>query len=270
MKKILFPTDFSDCAAHAFRYVQELASGLGATVDLLHVFHLPIGDASSVPPEYIQEMLDDMEAKALEELDSFCADYAGRPTLGSRRAVYGLFTPVEITDHAQEGGYDLIAMGTKGERGALEKMMGSVTTDVMMKAACPVLAIPGDAEYRPVGHIAYATDFEPTEEHAVGELMTLAAKLGAQVHFAHVNTGSKGGVIEQVATEKEYPYHFTDFSVINNPSVLDGLDDYIRQRQIDWLAVYIPRRRLWERLFHSSFTKKMTFHTGIPLLVFHG
>ena len=65
MKKILFPTDFSDCAAHAFRYVQELASGLGATVDLLHVFHLPIGDASSVPPEYIQEMLDDMEAKAL-------------------------------------------------------------------------------------------------------------------------------------------------------------------------------------------------------------
>ena len=161
-------------------------------------------------------------------------------------------------------------MGTKGERGALEKMMGSVTTDVMMKAACPVLAIPGDAEYRPVGHIAYATDFEPTEEHAVGELMTLAAKLGAQVHFAHVNTGSKGGVIEQVATEKEYPYQFTDFSVINNPSVLDGLDDYIRQRQIDWLAVNIPRRRLWERLFHSSFTKKMTFHAGIPLLVFHG
>jgi hypothetical protein len=70
--------------------------------------------------------------------------------------------------------------------------------------------------------------------------------------------------------QKGYPYHFTDFSVINNYSVMEGLDDYMVKRDIDWLALFIPQRRLLERLFHTSFTKRMTFHTTVPLLVFHG
>lgn len=270
MKKILFPTDFSPAASNAFRYAHSLAEYLEARIDVINIFHLPLGDASNIPPEYIQKMLDEAEAETLERIREFAKPCLGKPSCGELKPVYGLFTAVEIVDVARQGEYDLIVMGTKGERGALEKFLGSVTTDVMMKAACPVLAIPSETSFHPVKHIAYATAFEPSDEHAVGQLMELAGGLAAQVHFVNVNTLTGNRYIQDVEMAKDYPFNFSDFSVVHNPSVQDGIEEYLRERKMDWLALFIPQRRLWERLFHSSFTKKMTFHTNLPLLVFHG
>jgi nucleotide-binding universal stress UspA family protein len=269
MKKILFPTDFSPAAANAFLYAHALAEKLHARIDLINVFHIPIGDASNIPPEYIQRMLDEAEADTLERLKEFAKPCMNSPACGDPKPVYGLFTAVEICEFAQQYEYDLIAMGTKGERSALEKLMGSVTTDVMMKAHCPVLAIPADAGYHGVAHIAYATAFEPSDEHAVEQLMELAGRLSANVHFVNVNTQTGKQFIQDISMDKEGPYHFTDFSIVHHASVQEGIEEYIQQRGIDWLALFVPQRRLWERLFHSSFTKKMTFQTGVPLLVFH-
>lgn len=270
MKKILFPTDFSPAASNAFRYAHSLAEYLEARIDVINIFHLPIGDVSNIPPEYIQKMLDEAEAETLEKIREFAKPCLGRPTCGELKPIYGLFTAVEIIDMAKQGEYDLIVMGTKGERGALERFLGSVTTDVMMKAACPVLAIPSETSFRPVSHIAYATAFEPSDEHAVERLMELAGMLAAQVHFVNVNTMTEKRYIQDIEIAKDFPFNFSDFSVVHNPSIQEGLEEYIRERNIDWLALFIPQRRLWERLFHSSFSKKMTFHTSLPLLVFHG
>jgi nucleotide-binding universal stress UspA family protein len=45
---------------------------------------------------------------------------------------------------AEEGGYDLIVMGTHGH-GALSRLvMGSVTTQVLARCTVPVLVVPGD------------------------------------------------------------------------------------------------------------------------------
>jgi nucleotide-binding universal stress UspA family protein len=270
MKKILFPTDFSPAASNAFRYAHSLAEYLEARIDVINIFHLPIGDVSNIPPEYIQKMLDEAEAETLEKIREFAKPCLGRPACGELKPIYGLFTAVEIIDAARQGEYDIIVMGTKGERGALEKFLGSVTTDVMMKATCPVLAIPSETSFKPVAHIAYATAFEPYDEHAVERLMELAGMLAAQVHFVNVNTQTDEHYIQDIEMAKDYPFNFSDFSVVHNPSVQEGLEGYLRERNIDWLALFIPQRRLWERLFHSSFTKKMTFQTSLPLLVFHG
>ncbi len=269
-KKILFPTDFSPEAANAYLYAHSLAEALDARVDLINIFHLPIGDASNIPPDYIQKVLDESEAESLEKLKEFARPFLGKPAYGTLRPIYGLFTAMEITDLASQENYDMIVLGTKGERGALEKFLGSVTSEVMMKAPCPVLAIPAEAKFRPVGHIAYATSFEPSDEHAVEQLMTLAGQLAAKVHFVNVSTRGETHYIQDVKMEKDYPYNFSDFSVVYHASVREGLEEYLQQRSMDWLALFIPQRRLWERLFHTSFTKRMVFHTRVPLLVFHG
>jgi hypothetical protein len=48
-------------------------------------------------------------------------------------------------------------MGMKGEHQRLDKWMGSVTTNLMMKAPCPVLAIPEKATYEGIKKITLAT-----------------------------------------------------------------------------------------------------------------
>ncbi|WP_338407757.1 universal stress protein [uncultured Flavobacterium sp.] len=52
MKKILFPTDFSDVAANAFIPALEFAKLVQAELILLHTFELPVYDNQFFPENY--------------------------------------------------------------------------------------------------------------------------------------------------------------------------------------------------------------------------
>ena len=58
----------------------------------------------------------------------------------------------EIARVAEEGGYDLIVVGSRGRNAVGELLLGSVSHAVVKQAPCPVLVIAKDAEQR----------FEPT------------------------------------------------------------------------------------------------------------
>ena len=268
MKKTLFPTDFSKAAEKAFDYAISLAVEMDAQVDVLNIYHLPFIDATNMPPEFVEEMLEEKRKAVKTKLQEFVK---GKPAavIGELMAEYGIFIPQEVRDLVKERSYDLVVMGTRGEHHSkLEKILGSVTTHTMMQAECPVLAVPEEAEWKPIQHIAFATDFGYKDHQAVDQLMGFAAALSAEVHFVHVETNPGIGQMEDQVTLANYPFKFTDFVVVNNPSTIEGVDKYIKEKRIDLLALFIPKRRLWERLFHNSFTKRMAFQTRTPLLVF--
>ncbi len=266
-KNILFPTDFSPVADHAFQYALQLAKKLEASIDLMSVYHLPVGDTSRVAPYQVDDLLREKRAEVMQKLGAL-AEKAPANRTGQLRADYGLFVYQEIIDAARQGNYQLIVMGTKGERNAVQQMVGSVTTHTLMNAPCPVIAVPESAPLAPVQRIAYATNFEPKDEKAISELTELGEKLQAKIHFLHVDKEADARKVEAYRRVTQYPFPFTDFTVVANPSPAEGINDFIKNNQIDMLALFVPDRRLLERLFHRSFTKIMTFHTKIPLLVF--
>ena len=47
MKKILIPTDFSETSKNALKYGADLAVALGAQIDILHVFQIPVSVSDS-------------------------------------------------------------------------------------------------------------------------------------------------------------------------------------------------------------------------------
>lgn len=267
MKKILFPTDCSPAAHNAFRFAEQMARAMGASIEIMSVYHLPAADASSVPPAYIERMIEEKKRQVETNITAFLAEHPDAP-IAAHHADYGVFTHQEIVDVAMREKPDLIVMGTHGVTNAVDKLLGSVTTHTIMQAPCPVLAIPLRAEWNGIRHIAYATDFHPSDEHAVAQLMELGKALDAKVHFVHIHTGDGNIHVEEMARPAHYPHAFSDFSIIHNPSVMDGLEGYLKEHSIDLLSLFIPRRRMWERLFHSSFSKKMAFHTELPLLTF--
>ena len=265
MKKILFPTDCSAGAQHAFEFAVELAQRTGSAIEVMSVYHLPAADASSVPPAYIEQMIEDRRRQVQENIARFLSGFPGAP-LGKVHADYGIFTHQEIVDIAEREGHDLIVMGTHGADNTADRLLGSVTTHTIMQSPCPVLSIPSNAVWKGVRHIAYASDFHPADEHAVSQLAQLATALGAQLHFVHIQTGDTDP--DKEVQLGKYPNAFSDFSIVRHSSVIEGLDSYLREHSIDMLSLFIPRRRIWERLFHSSFSRKMVFHTELPLLTF--
>jgi nucleotide-binding universal stress UspA family protein len=261
MKKILFPTDCSTLSHNAFLYAVELAKLLDVKIDVLSIFHLPMADASAMPPEYIEQMIDERRIATMKNVVQFIEGH--QEYVDEMRADYGVFVATEIYEAAGDAEYDLIVMGTKGSHNAFEKLMGSVTTQVMMHSPCPVLAVPECAEYKPIKKAAYATDFHLKDPEMVLELLSICNALGATVSYVHVEKKP-----DEPASKVKTIAGFATVDHVSNASVEEGLNTYIEQNDIDLLALFMPRRGLWERLFHSSFTKKIALHTHLPLLVF--
>ncbi len=272
MKKILCPVDFSDVSRNALLYALQLADTWDTQVDLIHIYHLEAREAASVPYHEVDELLEAKKA----EVDRYFRDFtAGLKTdrIGRLLKAYGIFIGLEISDLTRDGAYSLVVMGTHGERNSLEKFLGSVSTDLMTRSHCPVMAIPAGAVYQSVEAIAYAVaeeamDWSKGMDTGLEDLLGFTKSSGAKLHVVHVvkETGTERDVELRV---EDYPISDATYAVVSDASVLEGLDNYIEENEIQVLAMYIPKRRLWERLFHRSNTKAMTFHTSIPLLVFH-
>lgn len=266
-KAILFPTDFSPTAKNAFAYAVELAKKMNATIDLISVFHLPVADASSVQPNQIDRMLHEKKQQVANHMAEFIKG-PNKEYVGKTRIDYGVFISAEITEAAMDGDYDLIVMGMQGEHNRIEKLMGSTTSHTMMHAPCPVLAIPEQADFQGIEEIAYATDFYPNDTKAIRTLMDLAENLKARVHFVHVSQDEVEAAPQLHLANSSTT--FAGYNVVTDDSIENGLNEFIKEKEVDVLALFIPRRRLWERLFHSSFSKRMAMNTRIPLLTFHG
>jgi nucleotide-binding universal stress UspA family protein len=268
MKKILFPTDFSEAANIALDYAVAFAGDLGAIVDIMTIYNIPIEVAETVYPHTVDPLIADKRKAVEDQLEQLTAKYPNH-IIGNKIAEYGLFIYQEVVDTAGSGNYDCIIMGAKGETDSIDKLMGNVTSHTMMQAPCPVLAVPQEAQYHPIKKIAYATDFIPKDQNAVGQLFKIGQILDASIHFVHVDEKGSKQTSEEDMVFENYPVKFADFTVVSADTVEAGINHFIESKQIDVLSLFVPKRRIWERLFHSSFTKKMTLHSKIPLLAFH-
>ncbi|MFZ1462196.1 MAG: universal stress protein, partial [Ignavibacteria bacterium] len=57
--------------------------------------------------------------------------------------------------------------------------------------------------------------------------------------------------------------------LVKEENVLEGINDYINSHEVDVLAMAIRKRSLLDKIFNRSLTKKMAYHTRIPLLALH-
>lgn len=145
IRRILVPTDFSECARQALDRAADLAEAFGADLVLLNVIELPAGLPSSVPTQAdadmpIQPLLDHLEQTALQQLRAVARTVERRRLPVSYRVEKG---PVDrnILEVADRVEADLIAIGTHGRRGWRHLLLGSVTERVIRQAKIPVLTI---------------------------------------------------------------------------------------------------------------------------------
>lgn len=143
LNRILVPTDFSETADAALAYAKELATTLGASLHLVHVFTDPYAIAAGAPDVYAavpagarERALEEVRERLLERLDAN-EEVQFR---GTRGVVRGLIAP-HIVEYARNQDIDMIIMGTHGRRGVAHLLLGSVAEHVVRTASCPVLTV---------------------------------------------------------------------------------------------------------------------------------
>ncbi len=277
---ILLPTDFSATAQNAYGFALSLAHKLGWTLEILHVAY----------PEYAPMDLPVVSASdtknkvqlARTALDAFVS--LGRAKLNLEQGItHSSEVQIEvevgnpaptILRIARRDEVDLIVMGTKGQHSLIEKTFGSVTTEVLSKAECPVMVIPEEAAFQDFKQIAVATDLRSEEFEPLISVIELLAPLKAKFKLVHIHDPQQGVTHEESALQRlqtlfsNYGYESPAILKIGPESVVEALEDFAENYSIDMLIMLNQQRNLWERLFYRSKTRQMVFQTKIPLFIY--
>jgi len=140
-QSVLYCTDFSANADHAFPYAVEQVRLAGGQLTLLHVVPDPEAQFWNT---YLYE-LDDVDRKAGEDMDrrieeSYRANLP--PTMDMHVMIRGGTVHEEILRAAEERGVDLIVIGRQGHGSFGRMIFGNETEKIVRRAKCPVLVVP--------------------------------------------------------------------------------------------------------------------------------
>lgn len=141
LKRILFPTDFSEYAMEAEEYACALARQSDAELHVLSIIDvsLPLNPAWGAP----LYLADGIDPHKVREQTQIALEARPNPEwsrgLTIHRAVRNGNPFVEIIRYAREQNIDLIVLGTHGRTGLSHVLLGSVAERVARQASCPVL-----------------------------------------------------------------------------------------------------------------------------------
>jgi nucleotide-binding universal stress UspA family protein len=139
----LVATDFSPAAALALAHVTRVIAPT-TPIELVHAWELPMGSwgasllgSARYPWSTVR---DAVLASAKAEGDALIAAHAGDGHAVHLELVQGQPSAV-VTQVAERGGHDLIAVGTHGHRGFRRLLLGSCAETTIRHAPCSVLVV---------------------------------------------------------------------------------------------------------------------------------
>ena len=164
IKRILYATDLSQHALHAFAYTVSLANKYGAEINLMHVLaEVPSLDSKvvsyigserweEIKQRHMEDARESLTGKlrhnpAIQEaLDRFSKDAsaAGGPQkdIKTDRVLVLRGNPVDqIIEQSEILDCDLIVMGSHGHGNLTDAMLGSTARRVLRRSRKPVLVI---------------------------------------------------------------------------------------------------------------------------------
>ena len=143
IKKILYPTDFSEHSLCAVPYVKELAQNCTAKIHCLHVvdeaYQYWLGAGEAAMP--IVMPAEDIKSTAQEHMKTFVEEHFRDWSDDIVSTIINGRPFVEIIRYASENEIDVIVIATHGHGALASMLLGSVTEKVVRKSSCPVLTV---------------------------------------------------------------------------------------------------------------------------------
>lgn len=279
IRKILWPTDFSDEAQDALLYADAFARAFKAKIIALHVVpdvSPAFYDAAEAIRGEIAErvsVVKDKRKKKMENIEE-------SKNMSFKILIQEGNAAKKIVETAEEEKADLIVMGKRG-LSAIEKLfMGSVTNHVVRNSSVPLLLTkknPGKPRFK---KILVPTDFSEQEEKERDYAWRLAKKFDSDLFLLHVLElhdykfpprvldemfeSVKKRLKQRKKRERENIKVSEDVSHSINASI--GITDYADTNKLDLIVISTYVESKWERFLLGSTTEKVIGYSTIPVL----
>lgn len=270
MKLIVVPTDFSPLADNALKYGMDLATAMGSSLMIVHVYQMPIS-YSEVPLITVSlEEIKQASEKRLAELK-----HNIETITDGKLVVYTESRLGDVGDEINKLTKTLqpfsIVMGSRGVTGAGRFFLGSNSLSVIDKTTTPVIVVPPGGKFSPYKKIGLTTDFkEVVDKTPVVPIRALISFFNAELHVLHVDYKQRNftpDVPEQTLNlDMLLSGMNPTYDYIEHKDVNEGINDFAEKNNLDLIVTLPQKRSFLESLFEKSLTRELLHHTHIPVM----
>ena len=275
MKKILATTDFSENSKAGLYFAIQLASQNNFELTFFHTYHILVPTAwnevriegyENDEAENIKRKLNVFVEETYKEINITDAQY--KCVIKS-----SVFADSCIREYAAENNFNFICISTRGA-GAVKRLLGTNTGNLINNSEVPVIAIPHNYEKRDVTSILYVSDLLNYEKEIL-KVIAFAEPLKATVELLHLTSAPDKkadlGIIEKAIKGIE-TYNVNFKTTPRNPdnSLVSDIEEAVKNIQPSVMVMFTEQNRNWfEKIFLSSKSAEYSFNAKVPLLVFH-
>lgn len=250
---ILVPFDFSNPSKKALDYaVYYLGKNKNMKIILAHVSENPNADRPLENYEAIE--------KEYDLTDRVEWVFSSGNLIDALLAIQG------------ERRIDLIIMGTSGSQDETTASQTN-TSELVIEADCPVLAVPYNDKKIKIEHIALVLGKEKIDDtKSLNTLLDMARGFNAKVHVITVKNepGLYGYSSIDEENENTLAYYlenfYSDHTFIENTDVVEGIFSYVDKKGIDIITI-LPRNHAQKsEPSKGQLTQVLTLHSQVPIL----
>jgi nucleotide-binding universal stress UspA family protein len=180
-----------------------------------------------------------------------------------------------LTRYVRHQAIDMVIMGITGATRLEQIFMGSNTLDMAKEGVCPVMIIPPDAKYRKIKNVVLASDFKEIETTIpVAPLKATLDLFKPALHIVNVDSEHYVELTDEYKAERKklevmLKNYSPEFSFIRQYDFFDAISQFVDDRNIDLIVIVPKDRSFMPSLFKTSHTKKLAYHSHVPIVAIH-
>jgi nucleotide-binding universal stress UspA family protein len=271
MKKILIPTDFSTCAKAAEDYAFNLAKKIKAELVFLHIVITPV-DWAKLTKEQENFFPETRAAitNAKEKLKVLLSR-AESEGIDARKLLVFNDGNEKIHKYVESEHIDLVVMGSHGQYGFKEHMLGSNTYSMIRRSSVPVFVVKESNDKTAMNKLVFATNFREETGESFRSAEELAETLGAKLEILFVNTPTYFMETNDIINLgrsylKEFGNYAYDINIIDAFKEERGIIQFAEKSKADGIAVITFGKSDLMQYFSPSITENLIAMTDLPVV----
>jgi nucleotide-binding universal stress UspA family protein len=260
MHRVIVPVDFSETSLNAARFAAQMLANK-KDVDLILYHNYQHAKDCNNCVSYLESLKEEFLKKGVANVE-----YENE--LGGELIE-------NIARLSQTRTATLIVMGIKGHSDSSHIFMGRNTLKMVDRSIAPVMIIPPDAVFSEIRNVALASDFKDVADTTPYAFINAVLEMfNPKIHIVNVNSDFYISIPEDKQHEKEklrdmFKSFNPEFYFIGMIDFHEAIDNFIRDFNIDILVTVPNYHKQVGALFSSTHTRKLAYHTHIPLIAAH-
>ena len=260
MHRVIIPVDFSETSLNAARFTAQMLAGKPDAIAVLYNnYETP--DDRDVVVSYQESLKKEFLRKGV-----IAVEYENEMGGDLIDNISRLAHTIRAT---------LIVMGITGKSMVRQAMFGSNTLKLIDQNLYPVMIIPPDAVYTDINNVAFASDFKDVEATTPSVLINAVLEMfNPMLHIVNVDPKHYVSITEEyqdgkARLQKMFEKYRTEFYFIGMNDFYEAIDNFIKDYKIDILITIPKHQSNAGSIFKSTHTKKLAYHSHIPILTAH-